>query len=57
MSSALAIGAIRPDEDIDVSTPVLIQEMRFLVPWPGQESRLLALIRPFQLPVRIYVYT
>ena len=37
---------------IDLSVPVLIQPYRLIVPWPDEESRLLAPIRPFQPAVR-----
>ena len=33
---------------LDVSVPVLIEAYGLIVPWPDEESRLLAPIRPFQ---------
>ena len=36
---------------IDASVPVMMNPLRLLVPWPEEESRLLAPIRPFQLTV------
>ena len=35
-------------QKIDVSVPVMIEPYRLVVPWPDEESRLLAPIRPFQ---------
>ena len=32
----------------DLSIPVLMQKYYIVVPWPKEESRLLATIRPFQ---------
>lgn len=36
-------------EVMDVSAPVLMEPYRLIVPWPKEQSRLLAPIRPFQL--------
>ena len=33
---------------VDLSYPVQLAPMRIVVPWPSEESRLLAPIRPFQ---------
>lgn len=33
---------------IDMSVPVMIEKYYIVVPWPNEESRLLAPIRPFQ---------
>ena len=38
--------------DFDIGSYMVIEPFRMLVPWPREESRLLAPIRPFQLPVR-----
>jgi len=37
--------------DFDIASYMVIEPFRLLVPWPREESRLLAPIRPFQLPV------
>jgi hypothetical protein len=36
---------------IDMSVPMMIEPWHIVVPWPKEESRLLAPIRPFQPPV------
>ena len=36
---------------IDLSIPMMIEPYSIVVPWPKEESRLLAPIRPFQPPV------
>jgi len=36
------------NEKIDISVPVIQEPYRLVVPWPSEESRLLAPIRPFQ---------
>ena len=33
---------------IDITVPVMMEPFRLIVPWPEEESRLLAPIRPFQ---------
>ena len=33
---------------IDLSVPVMVLPNKLIVPWPKEESRLLASIRPFQ---------
>ena len=33
---------------LDISVPLIIEPHRIIVPWPKEESRLLATIRPFQ---------
>lgn len=33
---------------IDMSVPVMIEKYHIVVPWPKEQSRLLAPIRPFQ---------
>ena len=33
---------------IDITVPVMMESFRLIVPWPEEESRLLAPIRPFQ---------
>ena len=33
---------------VDLSVPFMIEPHRIIVPWPKEESRLLAIIRPFQ---------
>ena len=33
---------------IDITVPVMMEPFRLIVPWPKEESRLLAPIRPFQ---------
>ena len=38
----------------DVSIPLYTASTAFMVPWPDEESRLLALIYPFQLTVRSF---
>jgi len=35
----------------DIASYMLIEPFQLLVPWPQEESRLLAPIRPFQLTV------
>lgn len=35
-------------KEMDFTIPLVITRYRFLVPWPKEESRLLAPIRPFQ---------
>ncbi len=37
----------------DLSTPVMMEPFYIVVPWPKEESRLLAPIRPFQPEVCI----
>ena len=39
----------------DVSIPLYTASTAFMVPWPDEESRLLALIYPFQLTVRLII--
>ena len=39
---------------VDISVPVLIEPYGLIVPWPNEESRLLAPIRPFQPMVIMY---
>ena len=39
---------------VDMTIPFRIELWHLIVPWPKEESRLLATIRPFQLPVIIY---
>ena len=39
----------------DVSIPFYTASTAFMVPWPDEESRLLALIYPFQLTVRLII--
>ena len=36
---------------VDLTVPFSIEPWHLIVPWPKEESRLLATIRPFQLPV------
>ena len=36
---------------VDLSIPMMIEPYSIVVPWPKEESRLLAPIRPFQPPV------
>ena len=43
-------------QKIDVSFPVLMDPYRLIVPWPDEESRLLAPIRPFQPLVAIILF-
>ena len=38
-------------QQFDFSTAMIIEPYRLLVPWPKEESRLLAPIRPFDLGV------
>ena len=33
---------------VDMSVPILIESYFIVVPWPAEESRLLAPIRPFE---------
>lgn len=37
----------------DLTTPLGIQSYGLAVPWPREESRLLAPIHPFEIPVSI----
>jgi hypothetical protein len=37
----------------DLSTPVMMEPYYIVVPWPKEESRLLAPIRPFQPEVNV----
>jgi len=50
--SALGFAPSLNYSQIDLSVPVMIQPYRLIVPWPDEESRLLAPIRPFQPVVR-----
>ena len=36
---------------VDMTIPFMIEPWHLIVPWPKEESRLLATVRPFQLPV------
>ena len=36
---------------MDFSIPLIISQFRFMVPWPEEESRLLAPVHPFQTTV------
>jgi hypothetical protein len=36
---------------VDLTVPFAIEPWHLIVPWPKEEGRLLATIRPFQLPV------
>ena len=36
---------------MDFSIPIIISQFRFMVPWPEEESRLLAPVHPFQTMV------
>lgn len=38
-------------QQFDFTVPMQIEPYRLVVPWPEEESRLLAPIRPFELPV------
>ena len=38
--------------EIDLTIPIIMEPFRLIVPWPKEESRLWAIIRPFQLPVK-----
>ena len=40
-------------KQVDISLPVLIDPYRLFVPWPKEESRLLAPIRPFEPVVSV----
>ena len=43
---------------LDISIPLYAAGPVLMVPWPGEESRLLAAIRPFQSTViPFYIYT
>lgn len=35
-------------QNIDLSVPIIIEPYKLVVPWPEEENRLLAPIRPFQ---------
>ena len=51
----LAIGLVASPlaySQVDISVPVMMEPFRLIVPWPEEESRLLAPIRPFQPIVR-----
>ena len=37
----------------DFTVPILADPFYIIVPWPKEQSRLLAMIRPFQYPVSI----
>jgi len=39
----------------DLSTPIMMQRYYLVIPWPKEESRLLAPIRPFQPAVTIWI--
>ena len=41
---------------LDISIPFYTGGPVLMVPWPGEESRLLATIRPFQLTVHIMIF-
>ena len=46
-------------ERFDISIPLYAAGPVLMVPWPGEESRLLAAIRPFQstvIPLYIYIH-
>ena len=45
--------SIKTYQTCDMSNPILNQPYELIVPWPEEESRLLAPIRPFQ-PLVIY---
>ncbi len=38
----------------DCSIPLLVSHSQLMVPWPNEESRILATIRPFQFEVCHY---
>ena len=40
---------------VDLSVPFMMEPYRIIVPWPKEESRLLAIIRPFQPEVDWYL--
>ena len=40
----------------DFTVPLLSDPFRMIVPWPKEQSRLLAPVRPFQYPVGVYLY-
>ena len=42
-------------EKVDISVPVMIEPYKLVVPWPDEESRLLAPIRPFQPLVNNFI--
>jgi hypothetical protein len=46
--------SIKAYQQCDLSNPILNQPYDLIVPWPKEESRLLAPIRPFQ-PMVIYI--
>ena len=41
-------------QNVDLSFPVYLEPYRLVVPWPAQENRLLAPIRPFQPWVSLF---
>lgn len=41
---------------MDCSFPFLQYHVAMLVPWPETENRVFAPIKPFQLPVRLFLY-